>query len=213
MTINTEQMTTTNTEIPEQILLKTLRFKFSEEVMEQIFVFAKIHANDDCKTFKESWNEWLMDVDNKTLINNETERVNALGFKGDIIDKMYKSARYYYRKKPLVQTPPADRKEYENVPKIILETMDAHIKLQIASKIKNNNDEKKENNPKCKTIDVKPAESFINYCILHQEIIIQQINNQYGQQTNIHNDEVKKITDKMKKIYKNRFYNIRVKLL
>ena len=79
--IESEQMTTTNTEIPEQILLKTLRFKFSEEVMEQIFVFAKIHANDYCKTFKESWNEWLMDVDNKTLINNETERVNALGFK------------------------------------------------------------------------------------------------------------------------------------
>jgi hypothetical protein len=199
----------TNT-VPEQIVLKTLRFKFSDELMEQLSIFAKIHEHDDRHIFKESWTEWIDDLGIKEIITKEIERVESLGFNGDILDKMYKSARYYYRKKSLTTTQPINRKEYEVVSKPILALIDAHIKTQIAAHIK-----PESSNNSCKNINITPADCFHNFCVLNQELILLKINENKNKIEHSPSDkiQVRNVMDKLKKIYKNRFYNIRVKLL
>ncbi len=199
-------MTCITEEQPQQIVLKTLRVKFTNEIMDELSTFAKIHQFDDRKSFNSYWDEWKNEPDMSILISNEIVRINTLGYTGDIIDKMYKSARYYFRNKSLVPSPHATRKEYEVVPKHVLESMDEHIKLQIASKLHDKD--------KLQMINVSPADSFNKFCEEYQETILMQINNDHGQHAdNVNLTQVRKLIDKMKKIYKNRFYNIRVKLL
>jgi hypothetical protein len=209
------------TQIPTQIVLKTLRFKFSNDIMEQISIFAKIHEYDDRQTFKDEWTEWLNNTVINDLITKEIERIELLGFTGDILDKMYKSARYYYRKKSLVQIPPINRKEYEVISKLILESMDNHIKLQIASHINDNQPklekekekETEKETEKCKLVKVSPADCFNNFCTLNQELILVQLKPNNTDNQPVNSAQIRTVMDKLKKIYKNRFYNIRVKLL
>ena len=93
----------------EHILLPNLiyRFKFTEEFMEVLYEFSKIHQYDERKDFKEAWKIWV--EENETIINQETTRLNDLGYKGDILDKMFKSARYYFRKKSSEKKQPTQR--------------------------------------------------------------------------------------------------------
>lgn len=73
------------------------RFKFTEEFMQELYTFSKIHQYDDRTDFKEAWIVWMNDQNE--LISSEQERMISLGYHGDILEKMYKSARYYFRKK------------------------------------------------------------------------------------------------------------------
>lgn len=73
------------------------RYKFSERINELLFTFSKIHQYDDRKTFKEAWDFWS--EDNKEILDFEIERLKQLNYEGDIINKMFKSSRYYFRKK------------------------------------------------------------------------------------------------------------------
>lgn len=197
--------------VPEKIILKTLRFKFSDELMEQLSLFAKIHEHDDRHSFKESWIEWIDDFEIKEIITKEIERIESLGFNGDILDKMYKSARYYYRKKSLTITQPINRKDYEIVSKTILTSIDEHIKKEIAAHII----PELSKNTSCKNINITPADCFHNFCVLNQELILMKLNENKNQLEYQPSDkiQVRNVMDKLKKIYKNRFYNIRVKLL
>ena len=79
--------------------LQTNRYTYNTEVVNHLSTFAKIHKYDDRKVFKESWQKWIEDPDIKKIIMNEVTRLQTNGLEGDILDKMYKSARYYYRKK------------------------------------------------------------------------------------------------------------------
>jgi len=205
-------MTYTTETHTQHIALKPLRVKFTNEVMDELSIFAKIHQFDDRKSFNSYWDEWKNGPEMSILISNEILRITTLGYTGDIIDKMYKSARYYFRNKSLVPSPHATRKEYEVVQKHILESMDEHIKLQIASKL-NIKDE-------LQFIKVSPADSFNKFCEEYQETILMQLNNEHGPRVdngqyvdNVNIIHVRKLIEKLKKIYKNRFYNIRVKLL
>ena len=73
------------------------RYKFTEDFMNELFNFSKIHQYDDRKDFKEAWELWL--VDNEEIVIDEEIRLINLGYVGDVRDKMFKSARYYFRKK------------------------------------------------------------------------------------------------------------------
>jgi hypothetical protein len=70
------------------------RYKFTQEFMDQLYQFSKIHQYDDRKSFKEAWLQWV--IDNEELVGSEVTRLADLGYKGDIIDKMFKSGRYYF---------------------------------------------------------------------------------------------------------------------
>ena len=87
--------------------------------------FAKIHQYDHRKDFKEAWEIWV--EENDDIVQEEVDRLNNLGYDGDILDKMFKSARYYFRKKSTEKKVPQKRRSYVGIQSALLEAMDKHI--------------------------------------------------------------------------------------
>jgi len=120
------------------------RFKFTENFMKELYKFSKVHQYDERSIFKEAWLLWIQE--NESFIKEETERISNLGYDGDVIDKMYKSARYYFRKKNTEKKEPKKRRQYISVTQELLDVMDIHIKLHFMDK------------------DYQPKTGFIDFC-------------------------------------------------
>ena len=75
----------------------TYRFKFNRDLLNSIKEFSKIHSEDNCDDFLEAFQDWK--IANKQIIKKEEERIIHLGFKGNIEEKIYRSARYYFKNK------------------------------------------------------------------------------------------------------------------
>ena len=149
-----------------RVTIKTNRYTYSEEVVDQLSSFAKIHEYDDRKEFKEAWQKWMEEPDIKNLIGSEVSRLTANGLSGDVFDRMYKSARYYYRKKGgEVVNEPTIRKEYEGLPRTVLKTIDDYIYSEINRNIVET--DKGGNH----IITITAAQSFTTYCKLHYDVI------------------------------------------
>jgi hypothetical protein len=103
----------------------TFRYKFSQDMNDELFRFAKIHQYEDRETFKESWAEWVTDTEE--LINQETDRLRADNYRGNIITKLFKSAKYYFCHKSMVRIEPAKRKSYAEPNREMIDLMDAFI--------------------------------------------------------------------------------------
>lgn len=155
------------------------RYKISNEMMEMLYQFSKIHQYDARKDFKEAWNKWV--EDNDDTISLEKRRLMNLGFDGDIIDKLFKSARYYFRKKSPEKKPPKERRNYIGIDKNLLLAMDEHIK-------KNKN--------------VKPEYLFDEFCKENIEILKEEVSHLCG--FGLINS--KEIQNKIKKTFKNRYF-------
>ena len=192
--------------------LQTNRYTYDPEVVMHLSNFAKIHEYDDRKDFKEAWQKWIEEPEIKTIITDEVARLQTNGQMGDVLDRMYKSARYYYRKKKEnAQKQAEPRKEYEGLPRTILKSIDDHIYAEINDNIILSN----------KITDVvrsniSAANSFTNYCRLHYGVIkellpTKEVENVTYREKNLR-DEIKVVTDRLKKTYKNRFYKIKVNL-
>ena len=166
----------------EKITDRTIyRFKFTEDFMAELYKFAKIHQYDHRKDFKEAWTKWT--DENDEIITNETERLLELGYKDEanIDDKMFKSARYYFRKKSPVKPEPKQRRQYISVDPELLAAIDEHI-------IVNN--------------ECKPEAAFILFCKDNEQILRQSI----GQICSQGIDDAQLIQQKIKKTYKNRYF-------
>jgi hypothetical protein len=155
------------------------RYKFAEEVACELDRFSKVHQYDDRKVFKEAWTEWTKD--NDELVSNEVRRLTNMGYEGDIVDKMFKSARYYYRKKSTVKKTPATRRNYVSVQKELLEAMDNYIK---------------------NTNGGKPSDAFVAFCRAHTGLIKTEAVSLW--ENGITEDV--DIQNKIKKAYKNRYF-------
>ena len=200
-----------NSEKP--IILQTYRFVFSEEIAEQLSAFAQVHQYDDRKVFKDAWKTWMEEDNIKTLIDAEVKRVLSDGFVGDVIDKMFKSARYYYRKKSNTPKVQPQRKVYEGIPQSILEKMDQHINEQIKANVVNKTHGVCVENVNSSSVSISkisPAESYDNYCAENQSAILQYIKDQNENDIPVDRDMVTNVVNKLKKTYKNRFYKIRL---
>jgi hypothetical protein len=167
-----------------ELKINIFRYKFTDEFNNELYKFSKIHQYDDRKTFKDAWNIWK--DENEELINEEVRRLTLLDYDGDIMDKMFKSARYYFRKKSTEKKEPRERCKYIGMQKDLLDAMDNHIKENI------------------KNDEYKPSNGFIQFCkenveLLKEEIIILCKNSIV--------DPII-IRDKMKKTYKNRYFII-----
>ena len=101
------------------------RYKFSPEFTNHLLTFINIHRFDSVPIFKDEWNKWR--AENGELIQRENIRLVKLGYTGDIADKMYKSARYYYKNKPLGDKSAKKRRKYIRLSGDILSLMDEHI--------------------------------------------------------------------------------------
>ncbi len=80
------------------------RYKFDKNIIDLLFEFSKIHQFENRKDYKLSW-ESFVNENNEELIR-EKNRLESLGYDGDCLDKMYKSSRYYFRKKNLSSSEP-----------------------------------------------------------------------------------------------------------
>jgi hypothetical protein len=185
------------------VQLQTHRFTFSDEVSEILMDFARIHQYDERKIYKEAWQTLLQDEDTSSILMKEAETIQQDGYVGDVLDKMFKSTRYYYRKKLLTESKQSNivkspRKEYETVPNYLLEEIDKHIKQEIAKQMI------QQPITTDKTLQVlvsraTPAKSFEQYYIEYKN-------------RELENDEELIDKEKLKKTYKNRFYKIRILL-
>lgn len=157
------------------------RFKFTQNFMDEMYKFSKVHQYDDRKSFKEAWENWT--EEEEELIESEISRLNNLGYEGDILDKMFKSARYYFRKKGTSKPEPKERRKYLGVHKDLLDAMDSHILNG-------------RNNP-----DYKPSDGFVDFCKTNTEELKEEIAKlvENGMDSS-------EIINKIKKTYKNRYF-------
>jgi hypothetical protein len=160
------------------------RFKFTQEFMDKLHIFSKIHQYDERKDFKEAWEQWV--EENEEIINVESRRIVNLGYDGDIMDKMFKSARYYFRKKTNEKKVAKERRKYISIAHDLLEGMDTHIISHIGKE------------------DYQPKNGFIIFCKENEELLKHAINEMLEQ--GIKDSPL--IQEKIKKTYKNRYFII-----
>jgi hypothetical protein len=158
------------------------RYKFTEEFTEELYKFSKVHQYDHRKDFKEAWIKWT--DDNNLIVLDEINRLTKLGYNGDILDKMFKSARYYFRNKSTEKNKPQTRRTYIGSQKELLDAMDTHILNNI-----NKN-------------DYKPSNAFHDFCQENLQILQEEVTRLCKCGITDKNE----IQSKVKKTYKNRYF-------
>ena len=173
-----------NTDSNSDTNVAIFRYKFSDVIMTELHNFAKLHEFDHRTDFKDAWKIWV--EDNTDIINKEIIRLNEHGYpeSKDVIDKMYKSARYYFRKKSVVKVDAKKRRNYIRLSKRILGVIDDHL---------NNN---------VNNADFKPCNAFLDFYDKHTLIIEEEIEDLCSKGSL----ELKEIQNKMKKTYQNRYF-------
>ena len=166
----------------EELTINIYRYKFTDNFTQELYKFSKIHQYDHRKDFKEAWNIWT--ECNDDIVSVEVLRLTNLGYHGDILDKMFKSARYYFRKKSTEKKAPVVRCQYVGVHKDLLDSMDRHIEMNI------------------RNTEYKPSEAFNNYCAVNKDILREEVTRllKMGFKDSI------EIGNKIKKTYKNRYF-------
>lgn len=179
-------MATTHT-VPE-LNNKIFRYKLCDDILLNITQFAKIHQFDDRHSYKEAWANWL--VDNQDRVEREVSRLQQLAYKGDIIDKMFKAGRYYFREKENVKkTKPVEenkRRNYIVMHPEIIQAMDKHL------------------NERMHLPNFKPALAYNHFCEQEVDLLRKEI----GRFVQEHADTIdgNQIAIKIKKTYKNRYF-------
>jgi len=108
---------------------KIFRFKFSNEFLPSLVEFARVHQFDKTPEFKEAF-ETFCDT-NKNIIQQETTYLESIGYEGNIIDKMYKSVRYYFKNKNYTPSDQKERRKYIPQDKEFIIYIDDHVSLCI----------------------------------------------------------------------------------
>ena len=167
------------------------RYKLAPDLLDKITDFSRLHMYSRREVFKEKWKEWL--ITNHEIVETEKQRLETLGYKKNINEKMYTSARYYFKnklKEPVPDPIAQERQErQEKRQYIILDTalitaMDEYI-------IENYNRQ------------FKPSTAYDEFLQLNNDIIKEEIGRLKSQVT-IDSDYKWKI----KKTLKNRCYII-----
>ena len=187
---------------------KVFRFNFENETIELLKDFCKLHLDDSREDYKYSWNLWTRS--NLELLEKETKRLNDMGYDGDVEEKMFKAAKYYFGKKCKVRyiesTSESDirswsdgecerhrvkfksngyKRNYVCVSHELITAMDEHIKTNILDTIK------------------RPADGYTNNEKTNPLLIAAEINSLMKLDNTFTKDFISK---KIKKTYKNRYY-------
>ena len=161
---------------------KIFRFKLSKDMMDVLSEFSKIHQYDIRDDYNEAWKIFL--ESNHDFITQETERLLGLGYDGNILDKLYKSGRYYFRTKSLTKKDAKDRKKYVGMTRAFIKLIDEHINQNIYNH------------------DYTPANGYDYFCKENLPALGNEIT--YLKSTGIHDKD--EIISKIKKTYKNRYF-------
>ena len=166
--------------------------------MLMITQFAKIHQYDDRHTYKDAWQLWLKREEE--IIERELSRLNQLGYKGDVIDKMFKAGRYYFREKTIVKKDEENntkeevkevkekKRDYIVMNPEVIQAMDAHL-TEIM-----------------KQPNFKPANGYVQFCEQQIDLLRREIIRLTAPTANNVTITKEKLAEKIKKTYKNRYY-------
>lgn len=202
--------------------IKTYRHEFGKEFMEKLSAFSKVHQYSDRHTYKAEWTKWTQQADIADAIDLEKRRLIENGYMGDIEDKMYKAGRYYFRKKndkkdddddATPATPAKKDKEqqqqqttrprrpYITMSKCTITQMDNHLKYMHSTQ----------------PSTFKPSTCYDDFyqtkmasaeMTAEIEKIIEKFQMSINATSRFTPDELTtEIIDKIKKTYKNRYYN------
>ena len=188
-------------------VFKIYRYKFTEPFMEELLSFSKIHQFDDRKSFKEAWHKWTTETTIKPQIDSEIDRLQQNGYEGDILKKMFHSARFYFRKKdtilpiespikPLKKIDPEEKAKHNRFTKPFLKTIDQHIMETLTE---NKYIDKDQNT----RYNISPSLSYEEFCEKHKSNISDEFKQKKTESEDL-------ILSSLKKTYKNRFYNIKM---
>ncbi len=177
-----ENNKTSDNKETNNININIYRYKFTDEFTAEMFKFSKIHQYDHRKDFKEAWNIWL--EDNDEIVSDEVRRLTNLSYDGDILDKMFKSARYYFRKKSTEKKEPIKRRNYIGISKQLIDAMDEDIRSKIVDD------------------DYKPSDGFNDFCKISVDLLKEEVNILFKNGFTDSNE----IKNKIKKAYKNRYF-------
>jgi len=159
------------------------RFKMTPVIINDISTFSKRYQYVSQKEFKTAWDEWMKI--NKENIATEHMRLTQLGYIGDMEEKLYNSARYYYRNKGTTKKEPDTRRKYCSSDKELLKAMDTHI---ISTRLKP---------------EYSPASGFDNFVRENNLLLKNSLSQLLEKQLTS-----KDIYLKIKKTYKNRYFRI-----
>jgi len=161
----------------------TYRFKFTQEFDSALAEFsAPFKYNNDRKEFKDAFERWASQ--HEESVSKETARLKELKYEGDILNKMFVSARYYYRKRTSTRSNPKKRRCYKAVGSSLIQAIDNHITIQL----------KKEQQTKYKPSDAFQDFYLGNTLVIEEELARQGIVESADKETRI------------KKAFKNRCY-------
>ena len=155
------------------------RFKFSDEFNSQLLSFSKLHQHDERKTYKDNWTNW---ISNNEFVENESIRLRQLGYNGNVLDKMYKSGRYYFRNKT-PKKEPKQRRVYISIDSDIIESMDIYLLHAVSQE------------------NFKPSTNFEIYKHINEELIKVET-----ERFTIMGLNKTDIENKLKKTFKNRHF-------
>ncbi len=164
---------------------KTYRFKFSQCFMNELETFSLIHQYDKPKVFKESFEQFLKNKED--MVIREKRNLIGRGYNGDINDKMYRSARYYFKNKDHTIEKFKDKKQrrpYIKQNTEFISIVDKHVNLT-------------------ESINIKPAEAYNNF--KNKEPYLTSYKNEFLRISN-YLDNDNDIEKKIKKTYKNRYF-------
>ena len=181
---------------------KKFRFDFSQNVKLMLADFANMNKGLSRKEFTEAWLKWVGHTTIKTLLTSETNQMESDGFEGDVLDLMFKSVRYYHRKRQPEKnksTTISSGKHQNRFSREFLKQMDDYILIQI-------DDLKNVDTVHGKEINtLSQSVAYTQYCEVNQNNILSEfrlIKQQRGKLSDM-------MADKLKKTYKNRFYACR----
>ena len=109
--------------------IRTFRFEFSKQFIDELSRFSKVHQYDERRAYKEAWARWKSNTEITDIISVEVRRLESIGYMGDIEDKMFKSGRYYFRKKSIKQTKTNNNQNIEEM-KSETENIDIDIDIE-----------------------------------------------------------------------------------
>jgi hypothetical protein len=184
-------------------MLPVFRYKFNDDVTAVLSKFANDNESLPKKEYKEQWKNWLNS--NEEFVRNERERLTSQGYNNiDVTTKMFRTTKYYLRKNMEKSNTDNNepstnddqfRKKIFFVSKDLLKTMEEHISKAISE-------------------NISPSKSFQSFADNYKSEIENEIENITTKHTsdteNTENIEQIKstINEKIKKTYKNKYYNV-----
>ena len=189
-------------------MVHILRFKLSDNIVELINEFAIKNKSLERKEYKKEWNKW-MEL-NERVINEEIERMNKLGYNECIKDKMFKSGRYYFRKKhtcmPVTNVKPNDieglaraRANGTDTNEVVAKAQKKRLYIKLSNTILNSMDSHIK-----KYEEYTPANGHKHYCLNHIDLLRKE-KKECGM------ENIDEFLKKIKKTYKNRYFIINQK--